>query len=107
MTHEMWTTDLQKNNLCDYLLENDYDVWLIDYRLSPSVGASQEQHTLDDLALDIAAGVNKVREVCRVEKIGVISHCIGSIATCMGLLTGEIEGVGTFIASQVVSNFNF
>ncbi|CAG8570240.1 6935_t:CDS:10 [Paraglomus occultum] len=101
MTHEMWTTDLQKSNLCDYLLENDYDVWLIDYRLSPTIGASQEQHTLDDLALDIAAGVNKVREVCKVDNIGVISHCLGSMATFMGLLTGEIEGVGTFIASQV------
>ena len=106
MTHEMWTTDLQKNNLCDYLPEQDYDVWLIDYRLSPTVRASQEQHTLDDLASDIAAGVNKVREVCRVEKIAVISHCLGSMATFIGLLTGEIVGVGSFIASQVVSSFN-
>src|SRR6266498_2991176 len=101
MSHEMWSTNLVKHNFLDYLLENGYDVFLIDYRLSPTNPACNEQQTLDDIRLDQAAAVDKVRKVTGVEKIGVIAHCVGSLSTFMGLLDGKIEGVGCLIGSQV------
>ncbi|RIA98513.1 cholesterol oxidase [Glomus cerebriforme] len=101
MSHEMWSTNLIKKSLLDYLLEHRYDVFLIDNRLSPTNSACKNQHTLDGIRLDQAAAVNKVREVTGVEKIGVIAHCVGSITTFMGLLDGKIEGVGCLIGSQV------
>lgn len=101
MSHEMWTTNLIKNNIVDYLLERGYDIFLIDNRLSTANIASKEQQTLDDVRLDQAAATKRIREITGVEKIGIIAHCVGSIATFMGLLDGKIEGVGCLIASQV------
>ncbi|GES77067.1 choline dehydrogenase [Rhizophagus clarus] len=101
MSHEMWTTNLVKNNIVDYLLERGYDIFLIDNRLSTANIASKEQQTLDDVRLDQAAATKKIREITGVEKIGIISHCTGSIVTFMGLLDGKIGGVGCLIASQV------
>jgi cholesterol oxidase len=101
MSHEMWSTNLVKHNLLDYLLEQGYDVFLNDYRLSPTNSACNDQQTLDGIRLDQAAAVKKVREITGVEKIGVIAHCVGSISTFMGLLDGKIEGVGCLIGSQV------
>ena len=43
---------LIKYNFLDYLLENDYDVFLTDYRLSPTNPACNEQQTLDSIKLD-------------------------------------------------------
>ena len=103
MTHEMWSTDLLSHNVVDFLLDKGYDVWLVDYRMSPITKASHSQSTLDQMIYDIAAAVEKVKEVCKVEKIGVISHCVGSLVVFMGLLNGEITGVGSLISSQVVS----
>ncbi|CAB4385335.1 unnamed protein product [Rhizophagus irregularis] len=101
MSHEMWSTNLIKKSFLDYLLEHRYDVFLVDYRLSPTNPACKNQATLDDIRLDHAAAVKKVREVTGVETIGVIAHCVGSITTFMGLLDGKIEGVGCLIGSQV------
>ncbi|RIA97715.1 hypothetical protein C1645_686627 [Glomus cerebriforme] len=101
ISHEMWTTNLIKNNFLDYLLEHEYDIFLIDNRLSTANTASKEQQTLDDVRLDQAAATKKIREVTGVEKIGIIAHCVGSITTFMGLLDGKIEGVGCLVASQV------
>jgi len=107
MSHETWTTSLLEHTIVDELLDKNYDVWLIDYRLSPLNKASKEQHTLDSIRLDIAAGVKKICTETKVENIAVIAHCVGSIATFMGLLDGTITGVGTFIASQVGMNPEF
>ncbi|CAG8620179.1 2848_t:CDS:10 [Ambispora leptoticha] len=101
MTHEMWTTSLLERTIVDVLIEDNYDVWLIDYRMSPSNKASHEQHTIDSMRLDIAAGVDKIREITHVEKIAIIAHCVGSISTFMGLLDGTITGVGSLIVSSV------
>jgi len=99
----MWSTDLLSHNVVDFLLDKGYDVWLVDYRMSPITKASHSQSTLDQMIYDIAAAVEKVKEICKVEKIGVISHCVGSLVVFMGLLNGEITGVGSLISSQVVS----
>jgi cholesterol oxidase len=101
VSHEMWTTNLVKNTIVDYLLERGYDIFLIDNRLSTANNASKEQHTLDDVRLDQAAATKKIREITGVEKIGIIAHCVGSIVTFMGLLDGKVEGVGCLVATQV------
>ncbi|CAH1758971.1 6683_t:CDS:10 [Entrophospora sp. SA101] len=100
MTYEMWSTDFSKNNLLDYLLENGYDVFLNDYRLAPTNAAVHDQHTVDKVMLDQVAAVNEVRNITGVEKIAVIAHCVGSLITFMGVLSGQIKGVGTIICSS-------
>ncbi|CAG8539541.1 4875_t:CDS:10 [Dentiscutata erythropus] len=101
MSHEMWTTNLVKNNIVDFLLENEYDVWLNDYRLSPTNSECYKQQTLDAVKLDQKAAVNHVRKITGCDKIAVLAHCIGCVTTLMGILDGSIEGVGSLITSQV------
>ncbi|CAG8718465.1 2577_t:CDS:10, partial [Racocetra persica] len=101
VTHDMFATNLIKNNFLDYLIENRYDVFSVDYRLATTNKESCKQHTMDKCVLDIKAAVNKVREITGCRKIAIVSHCLGSPLTFMGLLSGKIEGVGSLVASQV------
>ncbi|CAG8803494.1 18194_t:CDS:2, partial [Racocetra persica] len=101
VTHEMFSTNLIKNNFLDYLLDNKYDVFLIDYRIAPTNSQSSKQQTLDQCVLDIKAAVNEVRRITGCENIAMIVHCLGSVIAFMGLLSGEIEGVSSLVSSQV------
>ncbi|CAG8785777.1 20400_t:CDS:2, partial [Gigaspora margarita] len=101
VTHEMFSTNLIKNNFLDYMLDQKYDVFLIDYRIAPTNSESSQQQTLEQCTLDIKAAVNEVRSRTGCENIAVVSHCLGSVVTFMGLLSGEIEGVSSYVASQV------
>ncbi|CAG8589722.1 2640_t:CDS:10, partial [Racocetra fulgida] len=101
VTHEMFSTNLIKNNFLDYILDNKYDVFLIDYRIAPTNIQSTKQQTLEQCVLDIKAAVNEVRRITGCENIAMIAHCLGSVVAFMGLLSGEIEGVSSLVASQV------
>ncbi|RUS30580.1 hypothetical protein BC938DRAFT_479217 [Jimgerdemannia flammicorona] len=101
VTHEIWATTMTKHNFLDYLLKNEYDVFLQDNRISPNVPASHDQSSMDDLILDHVAHIEKVREVTRCDKIAVVAHCVGSMSFFMGLLNGSIQGVGSVVASNV------
>ncbi|CAG8634751.1 16267_t:CDS:10, partial [Cetraspora pellucida] len=104
MSYEMWATNLVENTFLDYLLENGYDVWLNDSRLSPTNSECYKQFTLDEVRLDQKAAVNYVRKTTGCDKIAVVAHCLGSISFLMGLLDGTIEGVGSLVTSQVALN---
>ncbi|CAG8453825.1 11879_t:CDS:10 [Diversispora eburnea] len=104
VTHDMFATTLIKHNFLDYLIENNYDVFLVDYRLAPSNAESFNQHTIEDCVLDVKQAVNDIRRITECEKIAVIAHCFGSPLTFMGLLSGQIEGVGSLFASQSAMN---
>lgn len=101
VTHAIYSSEINTGNLLDYLLAKNYDVWIVDHRLSPNVPASAEQHTVDAVRHDIAAAVRLVRKETKVKSIAMIAHCLGSVATFMGLLDGTITGVGLLVASNV------
>ncbi|CAG8837287.1 22808_t:CDS:2 [Gigaspora margarita] len=65
---------------------------------------SSQQQTLEQCTFDIKAAVNEVRSRTGCENIAVVSHCLGAVVTFMGLLSGEIEGVSSYVASQVGMN---
>ena len=78
-----------------------YDVWVLDYRASPSLASGSTQFTLDDIATyDYPAAVAKVREISGAESVQVMAHCIGSLTLLMSLALG-LEGVRHGVASQV------
>lgn len=104
MSYEMWTTNLVEHTFLDYLLENGYDVWLNDSRLSPTNAECYKQFPLDAVRLDQKAAIDHVRKITECDKIAVVAHCLGSISTLMGLLDGSIEGVGSLVTSQVSVN---
>ncbi|MEO6509836.1 MAG: hypothetical protein ABIO16_02515 [Nocardioides sp.] len=96
-----YTIDTTDTNYPEYLVEHGYDVWVLDYRASPSLESGGTQFTLDDIArYDYPAAVAKVREVSGAESVQIMAHCIGSLTMLMGMALG-LEGVRHGVASQV------
>jgi len=101
VTHNIFSTQLIDNNFVDWILERGYDVFALNHRFSPNIAASRLQFTVDDLRIDVAYAVKRVREITGVEKLSVVSHCVGALALTMGMLDGLTEGVGAALFSQV------
>jgi choline dehydrogenase-like flavoprotein len=96
-----YTIDTTDTNFPEYLVEHGYDVWVFDYRASPSLESGGTQFTLDDIArYDYPAAVAKVREVSGAESVQIMAHCIGSLTMLMSLALG-LQGVRHAVASQV------
>ena len=93
--------DTTDQNFPEYLHAQGYDVWVLDYRASPSLASAPTQFTLDDIAKhDYPAAVRTVRELSGAETVQVMAHCIGSATFLMALALG-LEGVRHGVASQV------
>ncbi|KAF9917872.1 hypothetical protein BX616_011011, partial [Lobosporangium transversale] len=103
ISSELFATDLIPHNLCDFLLANDYDVWLSDWRLSVTVEDSHRQSPIYGGARDHAAAIKIILKETGVKNIQVVAHCIGSLTLWAGMLNGEIEGVGSVVSFQVAT----
>jgi cholesterol oxidase len=87
MTTEAYTTHTVKKNLKDYLVENDYDVWLFGYRASPELETARRDFTIDDVAQeDWPTAVAKVVECSGRPSVQVMGHCVGSMSFQMAML---------------------
>jgi cholesterol oxidase len=83
-----------QQNFTEFLRDNGYDVWLLDYRASDRLKASLGQFTLDDLASsDFPDAIRQVSKEAR-QPVQVIAHCVGSISVLLSLLSGKLAGCG-------------
>jgi len=96
-------TPTVRRNLVQFLRDEGFDVWLLDYRASPAFEPAWSQFTIDDIARrDYPQAVRKVCEVTKSRQIQIVAHCVGSISLFMSLLSGELDGlVRSVVASQV------
>lgn len=93
--------DTTDTNYPEYLFEHGYDVWVLDYRASPSLPSGSTQFTLDDIAkYDYPAAVRTVLQVTGKESVQIMAHCIGSLTMLMSLALG-LQGVRHAVASAV------
>jgi cholesterol oxidase len=100
----IYSTDLIPTNLVEYLFAHGYDVWLLDFRASTALEASQRQSTGDQVALyDYPAAVTKVREVSGQTSVQFVVHCWGSTTFFMSMLAG-LQDVRSFVASQIATH---
>ncbi|KAK3810316.1 MAG: hypothetical protein J3Q66DRAFT_352765 [Benniella sp.] len=99
----IFSTDLIPHNLCDYLLANDYDVWLSDWRMSFLVKDTHRQSPIYGGARDHAAAIKIILKETGVKNIQVVAHCVGSLTLWAGMLNGDVEGVGSLVSSQVAT----
>ena len=100
----IFSIDTIDTNLLEYLYAAEYDVWLLDYRASIALPASQQQSTADQVAkFDYPAAVNTVRQVTGAPSVQVVAHCYGSTTFTMALLNG-LEGVRSGVCSQISTN---
>lgn len=92
--------ELGERALAAMLYAQGWDVWLMEYRVSPFLHASTRLSSMDDIgACDIPAAVNHVLKTLQEERkeapllpgqISVFSHCVGSASTAMSLLGGHL-----------------
>jgi hypothetical protein len=94
-------------NFVDYLLERGYTVYCIVPRWGRGTVAKTLNPTVYDARLDIAAATKYVQNDSKAAKIYAVIHCLGSMATAMGLLDGTIQGIGGLTVSQVFMNPTF
>lgn len=101
VSSRIFSTDAIETNLLEYLIAHGYDVWLLDFRSSTALPASNTQYTADQVArFDYPAAVAKVREATGAASIQVVAHCYGATTLTMAMLAG-LEGVRSAVISQI------
>lgn len=107
VSSSIFTCDTIETNLVEYLVDKEYDVWLLDYRASIEMPASHTQYTADDVAnYDFPAAINFIFEIVK-QPIHAFVHCFGSITFFMSLLLGKLNGkIKSVVASQVATHMN-
>ena len=104
VSSKIFSLDTIDTNLLEYLYANDYDVWLLDYRASIDLPASNGQFTADDIAnYDYPAAVAKVLAETQAESLQMVVHCFGATTFVMAMLAG-LKGVRSAVISQVATH---
>ncbi|MEX2446352.1 MAG: hypothetical protein WD734_03345 [Dehalococcoidia bacterium] len=106
VSSRMYLVEAQQTTLTEYLVEQGFDVWLLDHRLSIELRASQFSSTMDDVARrDYPAAVAAIREVAGAPSVQVVAHGIGSSTFTMAMLAG-LQGVRAAVCSQVSTHID-
>ena len=97
----MFSTDTIQTNLLEYLYQQQYDCWLLDYRLSIDLPVSQQNWNGDQVArYDYPAAIARIRQVTGAETVQVMAHCFGATTFFMAMLSG-LQHVRAAVISQV------
>ena len=100
----LFTTDTIDTNLTEYLWEQGFDVWLLDWRGSILIPASNGTFDADECArYDYPAASRRIMELTGADGLHWIVHCVGSITFFMSLL-GGLEDVESVVALQVAAH---
>ena len=103
----IFSTDLPEVNLVESLVAEHYDVWLLDFRVSTALAASQQRSTGDDVArFDHPAAVRTVLDVTGAPSLQAVVHCYGANTFLMSMLAGHTTGVRSLVCSQVATHLD-
>jgi cholesterol oxidase len=104
VSSRIFSTDTIDTNLVEFLVAQGYDVWLLDYRDSIALPASQQESTGDQVAtLDYPAAIDTVRRATGAESVQMLVHCYGSTTFFMAMLAGQ-QHVRSIVCSQIASD---
>src|SRR3954468_5133734 len=96
--------DTVPKNWVQYLGENGYDVWLLDYRASPDLPSSFTQFTVDDIAMrDWPAAIDTVRRETGQDSVQAMGHCVGGLSLFMAI-GGGMQGLRSATFSSLAGN---
>ena len=105
VSSRIFSLDTIDTNLLEYLYENGYDVWLLDFRASIELPAANCRFSADEIAqYDFPAAVAKVLTVSGDDSIQVVAHCFGGCTFSMAMLNG-LQGVRSAVISQVATHY--
>ncbi len=94
----------EHENLVSHLLDQGYDVWCLDFRMSNrhSYNLFKNRYTMDDIALfDFPAALGEMRRHTGETPVHVICHCLGAVSFLMSLFGGASTGITSVIANSV------
>jgi cholesterol oxidase len=97
---DIFTLDTIDTCLVEFLCAAGYDVWLLDWRGSPSLLADTDTHatSIDEVALrDWPAAIDAVRAATGSPDLQIVGHCLGAVSALAALLSG-VEGVRSLAA---------
>ncbi|MDH2433665.1 GMC oxidoreductase [Pokkaliibacter sp. MBI-7] len=97
----IFSTDTIGTNLLEYLYNNGYDVWLLDFRVSILLEAAKQQWDGDQIArYDYAAAIRQIQQLTGAADVQCVVHCYGATTFFMSLLSG-LQGVRSVVCSQI------
>ncbi|MDQ4118267.1 MAG: alpha/beta hydrolase [Actinomycetota bacterium] len=94
----------EHRNLVTVLLDEGYDVWCLDGRMSMRHGYNGTRHrsTFDDCArYDHPAAVAAVRDQAGNRPLHVIAHCMGALTFAMSLAARRVGGITSATLNSV------
>ena len=103
VSSKIYTLDTIDKNFVEFLIEHEFDVWVLEWRASVVMAAHEKQHNLDSVGKnDMPTAVNRILAETGANDIQVVVHCVGSITFFMSMLSGQLQGkIRSIIASQV------
>ncbi|WP_191489551.1 GMC family oxidoreductase N-terminal domain-containing protein [Pseudomonas sp. FEN] len=100
----IFSTDTLQTNLLEYLCKHDYDVWLLDFRVSILLPASKHEWNGDQIAeYDYKAAIARIRQATEAPDVQCVVHCYGATTFFMSLLAG-LEDVRSVVCSQIAAD---
>lgn len=100
----IFSTDTIPTNMLEYLYAHDYDIWLLDFRVSIELPAAEHQSTGDQIAkYDFPAAVKVIKQQTACETIQAVVHCYGATTFFMSLLAG-LKDIRSIVCSQIATN---
>ena len=97
----IFSTDTIQTNLPEYLCEHDYDVWLLDFRVSILLPASKNEWNGDQIAqYDFKAVIAQIQPETQAKDVQCVAHCYGATTFFMAMLAG-LQGVRSAVCSQI------
>ncbi|PKA70805.1 cholesterol oxidase [Pseudomonas baetica] len=100
----IFSTDTIQTNLLEYLCKHDYDVWLLDFRVSILLPASKKEWNGDQIAqYDFKAAIAQIQQQTGAKDVQCVVHCYGATTFFMSLLAG-LQGVRSVVCSQIAAD---
>ncbi|MEH6444787.1 MAG: GMC family oxidoreductase N-terminal domain-containing protein [Oceanospirillaceae bacterium] len=104
VSSKIFSTDTIDTNLTEYLCANDYDVWLLDFRVSIDLACAEQQSNADQVAkYDFSAAINTIKKHTHCQSVQAVVHCYGATTFFMSMLAG-LEDVRSIVCSQIATH---
>ena len=101
---QIFSLDTIDVNLVEYLCDNEYDVWVMDFRASVDLPYARELWTGDEVAeFDYPAAIAKVQAITGAKDVQMIVHCYGATTFFMAMLK-NLQGVRSAVISQIATD---
>jgi pimeloyl-ACP methyl ester carboxylesterase len=97
---QMFTLTTTAMSFAEFLYENGFDVWIIDWCVS--INLPIRQCTLTDVArYDFKTAVDYILDRTKKDSLKAVVHCIGALAFFVSVQRGWAKNVSTIAASAV------